>query len=287
MLGTDYILNCLVTENIDHLFMVPGGLIDPFLPAIGRFTQLKPIVAAQEGGAAFMADGYARATGKFGAALCIGGPGLTNTATAIAAARTDGSAVLLISGEVATAIEGFGMFQDASYQTLDDIATLKQMTQFSSSIPNPKNLNHLIHRAMIKLLSQPRGPVHISLPKDSQVAEIDATYDPIDQDLSKPKLLDLNAARDSLKHFTNDKKPVRIAILAGSGVDLERAHMEGKNSPYNFTSDNGTIDADFYIPKYVTSSNDFGGCVFFGVRKSYFGMRAGYTKCKMQKLFLQ
>ena len=76
MLGTDFILNALVCEGADHLFMVPGGLIDPFLPAIARQPALKPIVAAHEGGAAYMADGYARASGKFGVALCIGGPGL-------------------------------------------------------------------------------------------------------------------------------------------------------------------------------------------------------------------
>ena len=74
-LGTDFILDALALEEIDHLFMVPGGLVDPFLPALGRQKALRPIVAAQEGGAAYMADGYARASGKLGAALCIGGPG--------------------------------------------------------------------------------------------------------------------------------------------------------------------------------------------------------------------
>jgi glyoxylate carboligase len=71
-LGTDFILRALALEQIDHLFMVPGGLVDPFLPALGRQKAVTPIVAVQEGGAAYMADGYARASGKFGAALCIG-----------------------------------------------------------------------------------------------------------------------------------------------------------------------------------------------------------------------
>jgi acetolactate synthase-1/2/3 large subunit len=63
--GTDFILDSLAKEGIDHIFMVPGGLIDPFLPALGRQAALKPIVACQEDGAACMADGYARASGKF------------------------------------------------------------------------------------------------------------------------------------------------------------------------------------------------------------------------------
>lgn len=131
--GTDFILNALTQEEIDHLFMVPGGLIDPFLTALGRNLKLKPIVAAQEGGAAYMADGYARASQKFGAALCIGGPGLANTVTAVATAKTDGSPLLVISGEAATAIEGLGLFQDASSQTIDDVSILKSTTNYSTA----------------------------------------------------------------------------------------------------------------------------------------------------------
>jgi hypothetical protein len=85
--ATDFILSALAQEGLDHLFMVPGGLVDPFLPALGRAPQVRAIVAAQEGGAAYMADGYARASGRFGAALCIGGPGLCNMTTAVAAAK--------------------------------------------------------------------------------------------------------------------------------------------------------------------------------------------------------
>ena len=98
--GTDFILDALLREGLDHLFMVPGGLVDPFLPALARHPGLKPIVAAHEGGAAYMADGYARASGRFGAALGIGGPGLCNMVTAVAAAKTDSSPVLILSGEM-------------------------------------------------------------------------------------------------------------------------------------------------------------------------------------------
>src|SRR3984893_13735125 len=90
-LGADFVLNALTEEGLRHLFMVPGGLVDPFLPALARHGGLKPIIAAHEGGAVYMADGYARASGSFGAALGIGGPGCCHMATAVAAAKTDGS----------------------------------------------------------------------------------------------------------------------------------------------------------------------------------------------------
>jgi acetolactate synthase-1/2/3 large subunit len=222
MLGCDYILDALATEEIDHLFMVPGGLVDPFLPALGRQTFVRPIVAAQEGGATYMADGFARASGKFGAALCIGGPGLGNTVTPIAAAATDGSPVMLLSGEVSTAAEGLGLFQDASSQTLDDVEVMKPITRYSSSVDNPRNLGHLFRHALLEMKRQPHRPVHLSLPQDNQNGEIDAKHTKIDSLLAEPCLLSLSAAEASLASLTGAEAgspPIKIVILAGAGVE--------------------------------------------------------------------
>ncbi len=86
MRATTYLLEAFRTEGISEVFLVPGGLIDPFLPAFSSTNGIKPIVAAHEGGAACMADGYARAGGRFGVCFAIGGPGVTNMMTAVAAA---------------------------------------------------------------------------------------------------------------------------------------------------------------------------------------------------------
>ena len=230
MLGTDYILSSLVQEGIDHIFMVPGGLVDPFLQALSRQKKLIPIVAAQEGGAAYMADGYARASKKFGAVLCIGGPGLTNTVTAIATALTDGSPVLLLSGEAPTCLEGLGMFQDASSQTLNDVGTLKGLTHYSSSIDNPKNLPHLFRKALLRLRSVPVGPIHLSIPQDSQIASLDAVYTPICNNLLQTRVFSEEAAKSTLSCFMDNPLPVRIAILAGAGIE----HANGSGALLQF-----------------------------------------------------
>lgn len=222
MLATDFIIDCLAEEKLDHLFLVPGGLVDPFLPALGRQSTIKPIVAAHEGGAAYMADGYARASGKFGAALCIGGPGLANTVTAMAAAQTDGSPVLLISGEASTYIEGLGMFQDASSQTLDDVAILKGVTHYSGSVDNAKNLAHLLRHAMLHLLTEPVGPVHLSIPKDVQTATVGVEYQSLSPDLIHAAVLSLEAAEKTLTYYiasAQGSPPERIVVLAGAGVE--------------------------------------------------------------------
>jgi acetolactate synthase-1/2/3 large subunit len=222
MFGTDYILDALAAEEIDHLFMVPGGLVDPFLPALGRQSFIRPIVAAQEGGAAYMADGYARASGKFGVALCIGGPGLGNTVTPIAAAATDGSPVLLLSGEVSTETEGIGLFQDASNQTLDDVEVMKSLTRYSSSVDNPRNLGHLLRHALLEMQQQPRRPVHLSLPLDAQISSFEAKHTKIDSSIVHPSLFSLAAAEVSLVHLTGEATgvpPTKAVILAGAGVE--------------------------------------------------------------------
>ncbi|CAN5711096.1 acetolactate synthase large subunit [soil metagenome] len=222
MLGTDYILDALATEEVDHLFMVPGGLVDAFLPALARQEYVRPIVAAQEGGAAYMADGYSRASRKFGAALCIGGPGLGNMVTPAAAASTDASPILLLSGEVATEVEGLGLFQDASSQTLDDVEVMKPLTRYSSSVDNPRNLGHLLRRALVEMLTPPRRPAHLSLPMDVQKGMMDSRHAKIDPSLTHPALLSRPAAEASLRHFTGEtvgQAPVRIVILAGAGVE--------------------------------------------------------------------
>ena len=139
--GSDFILDALVKESLTHLFLVPGGLVAPFLPALARHPKLQPIVAAHEGGAAYMADGYARASGRFGVVLGIGGPGLCNMATAVAAAKTDASPVLVLSGEIPLEMEGLGVFQDASEATLDDTAVMRPLTRLSMTIASARNLN--------------------------------------------------------------------------------------------------------------------------------------------------
>lgn len=111
------------------------------------------------------------------------------------------------------------MFQDASSQTLDDVGTLKELTNYSSSIDNPKNLPHLFRKAILRLRSLPVGPVHLSIPKDSQLASINADYHPISHHLTHPKFLSEEAAIATLSYFISDPPPTRIAILAGAGIE--------------------------------------------------------------------
>ena len=97
-----FILSALKDEGREHVFMVPGGLLDEFLTEFGEASGVEAIVAAHEGGAAYMADGYARASGHFGVCFAIGGPGVANMISPLAATYADESPVLVIAGQVQT-----------------------------------------------------------------------------------------------------------------------------------------------------------------------------------------
>ena len=229
ILGTDYILEALAAEGLGHLFMVPGGLVDPFLPALARQKKLTPVVAAHEGGAVYMADGYARASGSFGAALGIGGPGCCNMTTAVAAAKTDGSPVLVLTGEVPLDLEDRGAFQDASQATLDDTAVMAPLARLSKTVATPKNLNHWFRHALTTMWAQPRGPVHLSLTHDALVGETAADYVAVSGFFAHAWRLSMEAAETALRLLA-DKAGAksRIAILAGAGVEHDAAAVRLK-----------------------------------------------------------
>jgi acetolactate synthase-1/2/3 large subunit len=218
MQGTDFILRSLVADGIDHVFMVPGGLIDPFLPALGRVLDITPIVAAQEGGAAYMADGYARASGKFGACLCIGGPGLTNTVTALSAALSDQSPVLALSGEVANEMQGMGLFQDATAGTFDDSLIVAPVTAESYSVPHVRLLAHKLRGAIKRMLDGRRTPVHLGVSRDIQTGDIDAPIRPLGRDLLQSRPLDTVAAARLWPLLANAGAAPRVALLVGGGL---------------------------------------------------------------------
>jgi acetolactate synthase-1/2/3 large subunit len=218
MNGATYIVQSLVGEGVDHLFMVPGGMNDPFMPAMTA-EGVRTIVAAHEGGAAYMADGYARASGRLGVAFGIGGPGIFNMVTALASARVDRSAVLAISGEVPTDREGRGGFQDASGSALDDVSVLKPVTAESVTVGSAKLLDTELRRAALTALRD-GFPVHLSVPLDVQRAQVDPSWTPLPEAAYRPEFVDESALQKAIAVFRCDagSTAANVVILAGLGV---------------------------------------------------------------------
>src|SRR5258706_841923 len=115
-----FLLGALKQEGISHVFMVPGGLLDGFLTEFGDVTGVNAIVAAHEGGAGFMADGYARASGRFGVCLGIGGPGAANLVAALANAHFPEAPIQALTGERQSTLESPRPLADRSRLAVND-----------------------------------------------------------------------------------------------------------------------------------------------------------------------
>jgi acetolactate synthase-1/2/3 large subunit len=226
----DFIVSAIRDQGVSHCFIDLGGLNDNFMPALAGTKGLRTIVAAFEGGAAYMADGYARASNGLGLCFGIGGPGILNMATALAAAKADRTPVLAISGEVPRSWEGMGGFQDASGAGIDDIDALKPITGLSLSLASRAVVPHHLRRAVTYAFTQ-RWPVHLTVPVDVQKAEIAADWQPVPDSLRSARFVDehaLDRAVDLLNTAGNQK----IIVLAGPGVlhaggiDALRAFVE-------------------------------------------------------------
>ena len=210
-------ISALRDQGVRHCFIGLGGLNDNFMPPLTGTEGLRTIVAAFEGGAAYMADGYARASGGLGVCLGIGGPGVLNMATALAAAGTDRSSVLVISGEVARSWEGMGGFQDASEAGIDDVDVLQRVTGLSLSLSSAAVVPRQLRRAITCAFTR-RSPVHLSVPVDIQKTEIDAEWQPVPASLSAAKYVDEEALAYAVGLLSNPETR-NIVVLAGHGVE--------------------------------------------------------------------
>jgi acetolactate synthase-1/2/3 large subunit len=231
----DYLLSAIRDQGVSHCFIDLGGLNDAFMPALAGTRGVRTVVAAFEGGAAYMATGFARASGGLGVCFGIGGPGVLNMATALAAAKADRTPVLAISGEVARSWEGMGGFQDASGAALDDLDALRPVTELSLSLSSPAVVPHHLRHAITCAFAR-RSPVHLSVPVDVQKAEIDPAWKPVPPSLRSPRFIDEEALARAvgLLDAPGNQKIIVLAgpgVLESGGADALRAFAERFDIP--------------------------------------------------------
>jgi len=158
-----FILNALKAQGIKHVFLVPGYMTDPFLEEFEK-AGVKPIIASKEDGAAYMADGYGRARQDFGVCMGIGGPGITNMVTPLSAAYSDRSSVLAIAGSIPLEWRGKGTFQDSSGTGIDDVAIMRNMTEFAQILPEEKLAFPFLKKCIRAMRSVENRPAFLSIP---------------------------------------------------------------------------------------------------------------------------
>jgi acetolactate synthase I/II/III large subunit len=211
----DLILKYLELEGVEYIFGISGAALNPFLAAFHRNSKVKPILSKHEEGAAFMADGYARVKGSLGACFATSGPGATNLVTGVATAFTDNIPMLVLTGQVSTADYGKGTFQDSTKQGVDSVAIFNPITKYSSMILSRFKADDEIRGAIRTAMTGRQGPVHLSLPKDVLVGEVDFNEGPPPTYRYPREFFDRRLVIDAAQRLVQAQSP---AILVGSGA---------------------------------------------------------------------
>jgi len=216
MTPSEAFVETLAANGVKHMFGIMGSAfmdaMDIFAPA---GITLIPVVHEQ--GAAHMADGYARVSGRHGVVIGQNGPGISNCVTAIAAAYWAHSPVVIVTPETGTMGMGLGGFQEAN-----QLPMFQEFTRYQGHVNNPKRMAEYTARCFDRAISE-MGPTQLNIPRDYFYGEITC-------EIPKPMRVErgsggensLSAAADLL---AGAKFPV---ILAGGGVVMGDAVEECK-----------------------------------------------------------
>ena len=163
--GADILVEALCDLGVEIVFGYPGGAVLPIYDAMFRSKRIKHVLVRHEQAATHAAEGYARSTGKPGVVLVTSGPGATNAVTGITDALMDSIPMVVITGQVPTALIGTDAFQEA-----DTIGITRHCTKHNYLVKDPAQLGAVIHEAFHIATSGRPGPVVVDIPKDVQVA---------------------------------------------------------------------------------------------------------------------
>src|SRR5881227_3638207 len=193
MTGGRALVEMLRRHGVDTIFALPGVQNDAlFVAFYDAGEALRVIHTRHEQGAAYMAYGYARASGKVGAYAVVPGPGLLNTTAALATAYATNAPVLCISGQIPSNLigRGFGLLHEIP----DQLAILRGLTKWAERINHPTETGALVNEAFRQLESGRPRPVALEMPLDIMALETDVTLPanaaPIAPPSPDPNLID-------------------------------------------------------------------------------------------------
>jgi acetolactate synthase-1/2/3 large subunit len=217
--GAEILWATLVGEGVTDVFGYPGGAILPAYDALRKFP-IHHVLVRHEQGAAHMADGYARASGKVGVCIATSGPGATNLVTGIATAMLDSIPMVCITGNVSSKVLGTDAFQE-----VDITGITLPVTKHNFLVNRTEDLAKALRLAFQIAKSGRPGPVLVDITKDAQQAT--AIFD---FEAAKPKpyrphpmlRVEDSGLAQAAELIRNAKRPV---ILAGHGVS-ESGAME-------------------------------------------------------------
>jgi acetolactate synthase-1/2/3 large subunit len=213
MTGGEALAQQLVREGVGQVFGVPGVQLDFAVDGLAKVAdRIAYWNTRHEQATSYMADGYARASGRIGVCMVVPGPGLLNALAGVATAYACSSRVLCIAGQIPSAAIGRGL--GLLHEIPEQSRILGALTKWSARAGSPGEVPKLVHDAVRQLRSGRPRPVGLELPPDILQAGAEITLlDPVERD--EPIVPDPDLLRRAAQMFFKAERP---AIYAGGGV---------------------------------------------------------------------
>jgi thiamine pyrophosphate-dependent acetolactate synthase large subunit-like protein len=213
--GAQLLVKCLEREDVAMIFGVPGFHNMLMFDALYHHPRIGHMNVRHEQAAAFMADGYARASGRIAAVLTLPGPGVTNAYTGLAEAYSDSSPVLLLSTQINR--EFINQSKGMLHELTNQFEIVAPIMKFSERVTEAEAIPDVLHRAMVALRNGRPRPVQIEIPRDVQWDTVDWSDEsqavlPAQRERPCPPPEAVEAAASALR---DAERPL---IFAGGGV---------------------------------------------------------------------
>lgn len=248
---SDLLISYLEQLEVEYLFGVPGGAIEPLYNALARSERrgsVRAVVARHETGAAFMAHGYYMSKRRLGVCCATTGPGATNLLTGVATAYENNAPMLVITAQTAMSHFGRGAFQESSDTSVNTIGMFQYCTNYNSLVSHPQQFEQKLYAAIMTAY-QTSTPSHLSIPLDifRSASEVETpSYDlsGLMQPSQRLDMEQLNRFRDLLLGSENAVFVIGEGCIDAIGTILSVAtllrakvvttpHAKGLVSPYH------------------------------------------------------
>jgi len=220
--GGQIVVQCLKDEGVELLFGYPGGAVLHLYDAIFQQDDVQHILVRHEQAATHAADAYARATGKPGVVLVTSGPGATNAVTGIATAYMDSIPLVVISGQVPSAVIGSDAFQE-----VDMVGITRPCVKHNFLVKNVADIAETMKKAFHVATTGRPGPVVVDIPKDLTDPNIKVPYvypESVNmRSYEPPREGDPRQVQKAVELLLSAKRPM---IYSGGGVVLGEASDE-------------------------------------------------------------
>lgn len=259
MKASDIFVKALENEGVEYIFGVPGEENLHLMDSLRKSKKIRFILTRHEQAAGFMSATLGRLTGKPGVCLATLGPGAMNLVTAAGYAKLGGMPMVMITGQKPIKIGKQGQFQ-----IIDVVQMMHPVTKFSKTIVDGHNISFSVREAFRVASEERPGPVHLELPEDIAVEEVDEEiYQP--SYVRRPVADDM-AIKKALEAISGARHPL---LLIGSGANRKLTskmlnEFINKFGFYFITTQMGKGVADerspFYLGCAALSDNDYLHC---------------------------